>query len=129
MIRFVTCSKTTSPLLILIDLLSSKARNHYSLLHKKTYNSKTLRPINGTVKLYNNSLVTVPAFDTKHMIISLSTDPCVMNEKNFAEGYNVLTGEVVDHPANEKYGRYTLVMHGFLQGIGTVKTSLTCLLD
>jgi hypothetical protein len=27
-----------------------------------------------------------------------------MNEKNFAEGYNVLTGEVDDHPANKKYG-------------------------
>jgi hypothetical protein len=25
--------------------------------------------------------------------------------------------------------RYTLVMHGFLQGIGTVKIRLTCLLD
>jgi hypothetical protein len=27
-----------------------------------------------------------------------------MNEKNFASGYNVLTGKVVDHPANKKYG-------------------------
>ncbi len=38
------------------------------------------------------------------MIISLLTDPSVMNKKNFAEGYNVLTGEVDDHPANKKYG-------------------------
>ncbi len=27
-----------------------------------------------------------------------------MNEKNFAEGYYVLTGEVDNHPANNKYG-------------------------
>ena len=38
------------------------------------------------------------------MIISLLSDPSVMNEKNFAEGYNVLTGEVDNHPANNKYG-------------------------
>jgi hypothetical protein len=51
-----------------------------------------------------------------------------MNKKNFAEGYSVLTGEVDNHPANNKYGEVNLVMHGFLQGIGTVKTRLTCLL-
>jgi hypothetical protein len=38
------------------------------------------------------------------MIISLLTDPSVMNEKNFAEGYYLLTGEVDNHPANNKYG-------------------------
>ncbi len=43
-------------------------------------------------------------FDTKHMIISLLSDPSVMNEKDFAEGYNVLTGKVDNHPANNKYG-------------------------
>jgi hypothetical protein len=129
MMRFVICSKSTSPLLILIYLLSSKAGSHYSLLHKKIFNTKTLRHNNGTVRLNNNTLATVPVFDTKHMIISLLTDPSVMNKKNFAEGYNVLTGEVDDRPANKKYGEVTLVMHGFLQGIGTVKTRLTCLLD
>jgi hypothetical protein len=38
------------------------------------------------------------------MIISLLNDPSVMNKKNFAEGYNVLTGEVDNDPANNKYG-------------------------
>jgi hypothetical protein len=104
MIRFVICSKSTSPLLILIDLLTSKAEGHYSLLCKKTFNSKALQPINGTVRLHNNTFVTVPVFDTKHMIISLLTDPSVMNEKNFAKGYNMFTGEVDNHPANNKYG-------------------------
>jgi hypothetical protein len=38
------------------------------------------------------------------MIISLLSDPSVMNEKNFAEGYNVLAGEVDNHPVDSKYG-------------------------
>jgi hypothetical protein len=60
--------------------------------------------MNGTVRLHKHSLVTVTVFDTKHMIISLLSDPSVMNVKNFAEGYNVLTGKVDNHPANNKYG-------------------------
>jgi hypothetical protein len=70
---------------------------------QKTLNSNTLRPINGTVRLHDNSaLVTVPVFDTKHMIIRLLSDQSAMNEKNFAEGYNVLTGKVDNHPANKQ---------------------------
>jgi hypothetical protein len=38
------------------------------------------------------------------MIMSLLSDPNVMNEKHFAEGYNVLTGKVHNHPADNKYG-------------------------
>jgi hypothetical protein len=38
------------------------------------------------------------------MIISLLSDPSVMNEKNFAEGYNLLTGKVDNHLAINKYG-------------------------
>jgi hypothetical protein len=84
----------------------AKFKSRRSLLtsSQKTLNSKALRPINGTVRLHNNSLVTVPVFDTKHMIISLLSDPSVMNKKSFAEGYNVLTGKIDIHPANEKYG-------------------------
>jgi hypothetical protein len=33
------------------------------------------------------------------------TNPSLINETNFAEGYNVLTGEVsVNHPSNQRYG-------------------------
>jgi hypothetical protein len=86
----------------------AKFKSRKSLLTstQKTFNSKTLQPINGTVRLHDNT-VTVPVFDTKHMIINLLTDPSVMNKKNFAEGYNVLTGEVDDHPANKKIWRET----------------------
>jgi hypothetical protein len=84
----------------------AKFKSRRSLLTstQETLNSKALQPIHGTARLHYNSLVTVPVFDTKHMIISLVTDPSVMNKKNFAEEYNVLTDEVDNHPANNKYG-------------------------
>jgi hypothetical protein len=38
------------------------------------------------------------------MIISLLTDKMLMADTNFAEGYNVLTGEVnINNPCNSKY--------------------------
>ncbi len=48
--------------------------------------------------------MTVPVFDIKHLIISILSNPSIMNEKNCAEGNNVLTGKVDNHPANNKYG-------------------------
>jgi hypothetical protein len=73
----------------------AKFKSRRSLLTstQKTLNSRALGPINGTARLHKNTLVTVPVFDTKHMIISLLSDPSVMNEENFAEGYNVLTAD------------------------------------
>jgi hypothetical protein len=84
----------------------AKFKSRRSLLTstQKTLNSKALQPNNGTVRLHNNSLVTVPVFDTKYMIVSLLSNPSIMNKKNFVEGYNVLTGEIDNHPANNKYG-------------------------
>ena len=84
----------------------AKFKSRRSLLTstQKTFNSKALQPINGTVRLHNNTLVAVLVFDSKHMIFSLLTDLSVMIEKNLAERYNVLTGEVDNHPANNKYG-------------------------
>ncbi len=69
--------------------------NIYSILRDKLL-------LLGEHVLHNNTLVTVPVFDTKHMIISLLSDPSVMNKKNFAEGYDVLTGKVDNQPANNK---------------------------
>jgi hypothetical protein len=40
----------------------------------------------GTVRLHNNSLVTVPVFDTKRMIISLLSDPSVMIKRTLQKG-------------------------------------------
>ena len=84
-----------------------KFKSRRSLLQstEKSLRTNRLRPMNGTVRLHNGSLVTVPIFDAKHMITSLLTDQSLMKESNFAKGYNVLTGDVVNnHPENSKYG-------------------------
>ncbi len=96
---------------------------------QKTLNSKALQPNIGTIGLHNNSLVTDPVFDTKHMIISLLSDPSVMNKTNFAEGYNMLTGKVEHYPANNKYGEVHTGDAWLPARDSTVKTRLTCLLD
>jgi hypothetical protein len=59
----------------------AKFKSRRSLLTstQKTLNSKALRPINGIVRFHDNTLVTVPVFNTKHMMISLLSDPSVMN--------------------------------------------------
>ena len=102
--KFVICLNSTSPLLIFDRFAKFKSRRSTLASTQKTLHSKALQPINGTFRLYNNPLVTVPVFDTKNMIISLLSDLSVTNEKNFAEGYNVLTGMVDNHLANNKYG-------------------------
>jgi hypothetical protein len=101
----------------------AKFKSRKSLLTstKKTLNSKSLQLIHGTVRLHKNTLVTVPVFDTKHMI--------VINEKNFAGGYNVLTGKVDNHPANNKYGEVH-TGDAWLPARDTYSQNrLTCMLD
>ncbi len=44
----------------------------------------------------------VPEIGTKNW--NSQPSPSVLNKKNFAEGYNVLTGKVGNHSANIKYG-------------------------
>ncbi len=83
------CLNSISPILIFDRFDKIKRRRSLLTFAQKTLNSKALQPINGTVRLHDDSLVRVSVFDTKHMIISLLSDPSVMNEKNFAEGYNV----------------------------------------
>jgi hypothetical protein len=39
------------------------------------------------------------------MIISLLTNPTLMMEHFFPEGYNVLTGQLDNHSTNDKYGK------------------------
>lgn len=85
----------------------AKLQSRMSFLRsiEKTHCTQGLMPYHGTVQLLNDTSVTVPVFDTKQMIISMLTDPSLMNPTNFAEGYNVLTGDVADdHPSNHTYG-------------------------
>ena len=47
----------------------------------------------------------VPVFDAKQMVLNFLLDPSLINEHNFAEGYDVWTGMVKRNiPAYDKYG-------------------------
>jgi hypothetical protein len=46
-----------------VRIAKFKSRRSLLASTQKTLNSKALQPINGTVRLHNNSLVTVPVFD------------------------------------------------------------------
>ncbi len=56
--------------------------------------------------MHNGSVVTVPVFDAKLMILDVLTNPICMQESNFAPGYNIFTGDVLDenHHENKRYG-------------------------
>jgi hypothetical protein len=74
---------------------------------EESHGTQSMRPLDCNVRLHDDTLVTVPVFDTKAMIISLLTvtDTSNMTPSNFAEGYNVLTGEIdMNNPCNHKYG-------------------------
>ena len=78
----------------------------YFLKHiEESHGTHWMRPIHRTVRLHDNTNATVPVFDTKAMLINILTDSSIMIPSNFAEGYNVLTGEVdMNNPCNHKYG-------------------------
>jgi len=73
---------------------------------EKSHPSVTaLRPVNKLVTLHDDTQVTVPVFDIQAMILDILTNPELMREENFAEGYDIFTGEIDDnHPSNLNYG-------------------------
>ena len=50
-----------------------------------------LRPVNKLVTLHDDTQVTVPVFDIHAMILDILTNPELMREENFAEGYDIFT--------------------------------------
>ena len=72
---------------------------------EETNHSHILRPKFRKVRLSDDRMVTVPIFDMKSMLISMLTDPFLMSPKNFADGYDVMSGDVDQHhPSNTNYG-------------------------
>ncbi len=87
-------------------LVNTKLQCRKSFLRsvEGSYHTRLLRPYNQNVRLHDDTIVTVPVFDMKEMLTSLLTDQTIMVDKNFADGYNVLTGDVdVNNPSNDKY--------------------------
>ena len=67
----------------------------------------TLCPVNKQLNLHDNTLVTVPVFDARAMIMDIltNTNTELMNKENIAEGYDIFTGDVDEnHKSNRKYG-------------------------
>jgi len=88
-------------------LVNTKLQSRKSFLHsvEGSYCTRLLRPYNQNVRLHDGTIVTVPVFDMKEMLTSLLTDQTIMVDTNFADGFNVLTGDVdVNNPSNDKYG-------------------------
>jgi hypothetical protein len=88
-------------------LVNTKLQSQKSFLCsvEGSYCTQLLRPYNQNVRLHDGTIVTVPVFDMKEMLASLLTDQTIMVDTNFADGYNVLTGDVdVNNPKNDKYG-------------------------
>lgn len=82
-----------------------KSRKSFLRTIEDSHGTHSMRPLDCNVRLHDDTFVTVPVFDTKAMIISLLTDTSIMTPTNFAEGYNVLTGEIdMNNPCNHKYG-------------------------
>ncbi len=64
-----------------------------------------LWPVNKQVTLKDDTQVTVPIFDVRAMILDILTNPDLMRKENFAQGYNIFTGDVDEnHPSNQNYG-------------------------
>ncbi len=54
--------------------------------------------------MHDGSVVTVPVFDAKLLILDILKNPICMQESNFAPGYNVFTGDVDEnHDENKWY--------------------------
>jgi hypothetical protein len=88
-------------------LVNTKLQSWKSFLRsvEGSYCTQLLRPYNQNVGLHDSTIVTVPVFDMKEMLTSLLTDQTIMVDKNFADGYDVLTGDVdVNNPSNDKHG-------------------------
>jgi len=82
-------------------MLNNGLQNHI----ERVYQTKCLKPFHRVVSLSNGSKVTVPTFDIESMILSILSHKTLMNNSNYAPGYNIFSGKKVNnHPHNEKYG-------------------------
>ncbi len=61
---------------------------------EKSFHFTHFQPKHTNVKVHDGSVVTVPVFDAKLMILDILTNQICMQESNFAPGYNVFTGDV-----------------------------------
>jgi hypothetical protein len=64
-----------------------------------------LQPVNKQLTLHDNTLITVPVFDVRAMIMDILTNSYLMKKENIVVGYDIFTGDMDDnHEANKQYG-------------------------
>jgi hypothetical protein len=61
---------------------------------EEVFHTTELKPVYASVRLHNRLVATVPAFDTKAMILSMLHDAVLMQPDNFAQGLDMFTGHV-----------------------------------
>jgi hypothetical protein len=87
-----------------------KTRKAFIQSMKKSFHVTHLRPKHTNVKVHTGSVVTVPVFDAKLMILDVLTNPICMQESNFAPGYHVFTGDVDEN--HDEIKRYSEIHTG-----------------
>ena len=66
---------------------------------------KSLRPVLRQVTLHDGTMATVPVFDSQAMLMDILSNSDIMKQENFADGYDIFTGDVDEsHPSNKNYG-------------------------
>ncbi len=104
-----------------------KRRKHIMRDVENAFQTGHLKPTNGTVRLHDQSLVTIPVFDIKHMIIDMLTDPTLMHEDNLVSGYNIFTDKWMRHLNMHMFMvKFLQVMHGSLQEIDNARRVDRC---
>ena len=87
------------------DMPDLKKRESFLQNMEKSLKTEPMRPKHVDVEMADGSTATMSLFDIEMMIASILSDDNLMQEKNFAEGYDIYTGEVDDnHPSNDNYG-------------------------
>jgi hypothetical protein len=72
------------------------------------------------VNLMFGGQATISVFDLETMIMSLLTDPTLMQPKNIAHGYDLFTGRCEGNNTDDRYGEIQLEMHGKLLNSNSV---------
>jgi hypothetical protein len=85
---------------------SHNSKTRSSLLKDFKWNMDTakLKPQDVDVNLTFGGQATISVFDLETMIMSLLTDPTLMQPKNIAHGYNLFTGKFEGNNTDNGYG-------------------------
>ena len=91
-------------------------RNELTMTLSNLYNLGDLKPILHNVTLSDSSVVSVPVFDVKAVILSMLHDTRRMQSNNFASGYDIFTGRCTKEDNNRLDEIHTGALWNFVLG-------------